>query len=223
MAGSIGPGTKLPSLGHIGFDDLAAAYEPLVDGLIEGGCDLLLVETCQDLLQLRAALDAVRRVGARRRVRLPVGVQITVETTGTMLLGTDALAALAALLPLRPDTIGLNCATGPDAMRDHVRTLCRHSPVPVSVLPNAGLPRNDGGRMVYDLTPEHFADTLAKFVDEFGVGVVGGCCGTEPRHLAALIARLGRTGRAAAAPSSRWSRCRACTRRCPWRSRRAPC
>jgi 5-methyltetrahydrofolate--homocysteine methyltransferase len=195
VAGSIGPGTKLPSLGHIGFDDLAAAYEPLVDGLIEGGCDLLLVETCQDLLQLRAALDAVRRVSARRRVRLPVGVQITVETTGTMLLGTDTLAALAALLPLRPDTIGLNCATGPDAMRDHVRTLCRHSPAPVSVLPNAGLPRNDGGRMVYDLTPEHFADTLARFVEEFGVGVVGGCCGTEPRHLAALIARLG--GRAA--------------------------
>jgi len=195
VAGSLGPGTKLPSLGHIGFDDLAAAYEPLVDGLIEGGCDLLLVETCQDLLQLRAALDAVRRVSERRRVRLPVGVQITVETTGTMLLGTDTLAALAALLPLRPDTIGLNCATGPDAMRDHVRTLCRHSPVPVSVLPNAGLPRNDGGRMVYDLTPERFADTLVRFVEEFGVGVVGGCCGTEPRHLSALIARLG--GRAA--------------------------
>ena len=186
----MGPGTRLPGLGHIGFRDLSASYEPLAQGLVEGGCDLLLIETCQDLLQLRAALDAARRVFARLGRRLPVGLQITVETTGTMLLGTEPLAALAAVLPLKPDFVGLNCATGPDRMRDHVHTLCRHSPVPVSVLPNAGMPYTKDGRMVYDLTPEQFADAVAGYVKEFGVGIVGGCCGTEPRHLKLLAERV---------------------------------
>lgn len=190
VVGSIGPGTKLPSLGHIGFRELRAGYETLVDGLLEGGVDALLVETCQDLLQLRAAVDAVRRIQARRRAAVPLGIQITVENTGTMLLGTETNAALAAVLPLRPDWVGMNCATGPDAMTDHVRTICRHSPVPVSVLPNAGLPSNVDGKMVYDLTPEHFAEVLGGFVEEFGVSLVGGCCGTEPKHLEALIDRL---------------------------------
>jgi len=191
VAGSMGPGTKLPSLGHIAFADLATAYEPLAEGLLEGGCDLLLIETCQDLLQLRAALAGVRRVFARLGRSVPVGLQITVETTGAMLLGTEPPAAVAAVLPLHPDFIGLNCATGPDMMRDHVRTLCRRSPVPVSVMPNAGLPRNDDGRMVYDLTPGDFAAALTDYVDTFGVGFVGGCCGTEPKHLAALCKRIG--------------------------------
>ena len=190
VVGSIGPGTKLPSLGHISYRDLRASYEPLVDGLIEGGADALLVETCQDMLQLRAALEAVRRIQAARRTNLPVGVQITVENTGTMLLGTETVAAVAAVLALRPDWIGMNCATGPDAMTDHVRTLSRHAPIPISVLPNAGLPQNIDGQMVYDLTPERFAEVLAGFVDDFGVQIVGGCCGTEPRHLKALVDRL---------------------------------
>ncbi len=191
VAGSMGPGTKLPSLGHISFADLATSYEPLAEGLLEGGCDLLIIETCQDLLQLRAALAGTRRVFARLGRRVPVGLQITVETTGAMLLGTEPDAALAAVLPLRPDFIGLNCATGPDMMRDHVRTLCRRSPVPVSVMPNAGLPRNDNGKMVYDLTPADFAAALTEYVDTFGVGFVGGCCGTEPHHLRALAERIG--------------------------------
>jgi 5-methyltetrahydrofolate--homocysteine methyltransferase len=187
----MGPGTKLPSLGHIAFADLAAAYEPLAEGLLAGGCDLLLIETCQDLLQLRAALAGVRRVFARFGRRVPVGLQITVETSGAMLLGTEPSAAVAALLPLRPDFIGLNCATGPDMMREHLRTLCRLSPVPVSVMPNAGLPRNEDGRMVYDLTPDDFAAAVVGFVESPGVNLVGGCCGTEPRHLRALAERLG--------------------------------
>ena len=195
VVGSMGPGTKLPSLGHISFGDLRTAYEPLADGLLAGGADALLVETCQDLLQLRAAVDAVRQVFARRRVSVPLGIQITIEQTGTMLLGTETLAALAAVLPLRPDWIGMNCATGPEAMRDHIRTIARHSPVGVSVLPNAGLPRSEDGRMVYDLSPEHFAEVLTGYVDDFGVNIVGGCCGTEPRHLRALVDRL--DGRAA--------------------------
>ena len=195
VVGSIGPGTKLPSLGHMSFRDLRASFEPLIDGLIEGGADVLLIETCQDLLQLRAAVDAMRRVQASRGTKLPFGIQITVENTGTMLLGTETTAALAAVLPLRPDWIGMNCATGPDAMTDHVRSIARHSPVPVSVLPNAGMPANVDGRMVYDLTPDHFAEVLCGFVDDFGVGIVGGCCGTEPRHLKALVERL--DGRAA--------------------------
>ena len=191
VAGSMGPGTKLPSLGHIAYADLAAAYEPLAEGLLEGGVDLLIIETCQDLLQLRAALAGARRVFARLGRAVPVGLQITVETTGTLLLGTEPEAALTAVLPLRPDFVGLNCAVGPDLMREPVRALCRRSPVPVSVMPNAGLPRNDGGRMVYDLTPEDFASALTGYVDEFGVGLVGGCCGTEPRHLEALCAAIG--------------------------------
>ncbi len=191
VAGSMGPGTKLPSLGHIAFADLAAAYEPMAEGLLEGGCDLLMIETCQDLLQLRAALAGVRRVFARLGRTVPIGLQITVETTGAMLLGTEPSAAVTAVLPLHPDFIGLNCATGPEQMRDHVRTLCRRSPVPVSIMPNAGMPRNDDGRMVYDLTPDDFAAALTDYVETFGVGFVGGCCGTEPKHLAALCERIG--------------------------------
>jgi 5-methyltetrahydrofolate--homocysteine methyltransferase len=190
VAGSIGPGTKLPSLGHITLNDLIAAFEPMCRGLVAGGCDLLLIETCQDLLQTRAALFAARRAFAAEGRTLPVGLQITVENTGTMLTGTETRAALATLLPLHPDFVGLNCATGPRAMRDHVRTLCRYSPVPVSVIPNAGMPKNVDGEMVYDLSPEVFAETLGGYVREFGVGIVGGCCGTRPAHLKALVDNL---------------------------------
>ena len=145
VAGSMGPTTKLPSLGHIGFDDMAEAYQEQAAALIEGGVDVLLIETCQDLLQGKAALagvfDAIQAAGKR----LPVTLQVTIEPTGTMLLGTEIGAALAALEPFDIDILGLNCATGPEEMNDAVRFLCHNSPKHVSVLPNAGLPQNVGG------------------------------------------------------------------------------
>jgi 5-methyltetrahydrofolate--homocysteine methyltransferase len=187
VAGSIGPTTKLPSLGHIGFDDMAAAYEEQAAALIEGGVDVLLVETCQDLLQAKAALagvfDAMKHAGKR----LPVTVQVTIESTGTMLLGTEIGAALTALEPYDVDIIGMNCATGPREMNDAVRYLGVNSPKHISVLPNAGLPQNVGGHAVYKLTPEELAQYHRRFITEYGVRIVGGCCGTTPQHLKAVV------------------------------------
>ena len=187
VAGSIGPTTKLPSLGHIGFDDMAAAYEEQALALIEGGVDVLLVETCQDLLQAKAALagvfDAMQKAGRR----LPVAVQVTMEATGTMLLGTEIGAALTALEPYDVDIIGMNCATGPREMNDAVRYLGANSPKIVSVLPNAGLPQNVGGRAVYQLQPQELAQYHKRFITEYGVRIVGGCCGTTPEHLQAVV------------------------------------
>jgi len=187
VAGSIGPTTKLPSLGHIGFDDMAASYEEQARAMIEAGADVLLIETCQDLLQAKAALagvfDAMKAAGKR----LPVTVQVTVESTGTMLLGTEIGAALTALEPYDIDIIGMNCATGPREMNDAVRHLGANSPKHVSVLPNAGLPQNVGGRAVYLLKPEELAEYHKRFITEYGVRVVGGCCGTTPEHLKAVV------------------------------------
>jgi 5-methyltetrahydrofolate--homocysteine methyltransferase len=187
VAGSIGPTTKLPSLGHISFDDMAAAYEEQARALIEAGADVLLVETCQDLLQAKAALagvfDAMKATGRR----LPVTVQVTIESTGTMLLGTEISAALTALEPYDVDVIGMNCATGPREMNDAVRHLGANSPKHVSVLPNAGLPQNVGGRAVYLLKPEELAEYHKRFITEYGVRIVGGCCGTTPEHLKAVV------------------------------------
>ena len=187
VAGSIGPTTKLPSLGHIGFDAMAASYEEQARALIEGGVDVLLIETCQDLLQAKAALagvfDAMKAAGKR----LPVTVQVTVESTGTMLLGTEIGAALTALEPYDVDVIGMNCATGPREMNDAVRHLGANSPKHVSVLPNAGLPQNVGGRAVYLLKPEELAEYHQRFITEYGVRIVGGCCGTTPEHLKAVV------------------------------------
>jgi 5-methyltetrahydrofolate--homocysteine methyltransferase len=187
VAGSIGPTTKLPSLGHMKFDDMAAAYAEQVGALIEGGVDVLLVETCQDLLQAKAALvgvfDALKKAGKR----LPVTLQVTLEATGTMLLGTEIGAALTALEPFDVDVIGLNCATGPVEMNDAVRFLGANSTKQVSVLPNAGLPQNVGGRAVYKLKPEELAQYHKHFVQDYGVRIVGGCCGTTPEHLKAVV------------------------------------
>jgi 5-methyltetrahydrofolate--homocysteine methyltransferase len=192
VAGSIGPTTKLPSLGHISFDEMAAAYLEQVTALLTGGVDLLLVETCQDLLQAKAALagvqDALRQAGRR----IPVAVQVTLEATGTMLLGTEIGAALTALEPFDVDIIGLNCATGPREMNDAVRYLCHNSPKHVSVLPNAGLPQNVGGRAVYMLKPDELAEYHARFIREYGVRIVGGCCGTTPEHLRAVVESCGK-------------------------------
>ena len=187
VAGSIGPTTKLPSLGHISYDAMALAYREQIEALIEGGVDILLLETCQDMLQAKIALaaceDAMRATGKR----LPVQMQVTLEATGTMLLGSEIGAALAVVECFQPDIVGLNCATGPREMNDAVRFLCQNATRPVSVLPNAGLPQNVGGHAVYALTPDELAHYHKQFVEEYGVRVVGGCCGTTPEHLLAVV------------------------------------
>src|SRR5271165_2300628 len=187
VAGSIGPSTKLPSLGHIGFDEMVAAFEEQAAALIEGGVDILLVETAQDLLQAKitvmGVIEAMRKAGKR----LPVTVQVTLQESGTMLLGTEIGAALTALEPLDVDVIGLNCATGPKEMNDSVRYLGLNSTKEVSVLPNAGLPQNVGGETVYALAPAELAQYHKHFVQDYGVRIVGGCCGTTPEHLQAVV------------------------------------
>ncbi|MBV8295993.1 MAG: methionine synthase, partial [Acidimicrobiia bacterium] len=190
VAGSMGPGTKLPSLGQIRFADLRDAYEVQARGLLEGGVDLLLVETCYDLLQAKAAMIACRRAMTAVGCEVPLQVQVTMETTGRMLVGTEIGAALTSLAALRPDVLGLNCATGPVEMSEHLRHLSHYCPVPISCLPNAGLPSVVDGKTHYDLTPEQLADHHARFVTEFGVSIVGGCCGTTPEHLRHVVERV---------------------------------
>src|SRR5438067_2294519 len=191
VAGSIGPTTKLPSLGHIKFDDMVAGYFEQARALIEGGVDVLLIETSQDLLQAKAAVVGVFEAMQKAGKRLPVTVQVTLEATGTMLLGTEIGAALTALEPFDVDIIGLNCATGPIEMNDAVRFLGANSSKHVSVLPNAGLPQNEGGRAVYKLKPEELATYHKHFVQDYGVRIVGGCCGTTPEHLQAVVNAVG--------------------------------
>ena len=187
VAGSMGPTTKLPSLGHISFDDMAASYEEQARALIEAGVDVLLIETCQDLLQVKSALAGSFDAMQALKKRIPLTVQVTIEATGTMLLGTEIGAALTALDPYEIDIIGMNCATGPKEMNDAVRHLCHGTTKPVSVLPNAGLPENVGGHAVYKLTPEELAGYHSRFITEYGVRIVGGCCGTTPEHLKAVV------------------------------------
>jgi len=187
VAGSIGPTTKLPSLGHIRFDDMVASYVEQTLALIEGGVDVLLIETAQDLGQAKAAVVAVFEAMQKAGKRLPVTVQVTLQESGTMLLGTEIGAALTALEPFDVDVIGLNCATGPVEMNDAVRFLGANSTKHVSVLPNAGLPQNEGGHAVYKLTPEELAKYHKHFVQDYGVRIVGGCCGTTPDHLKAVV------------------------------------
>src|SRR5437763_1488187 len=191
VAGSIGPTTKLPSLGHIRFDDMVAGYFEQASALIEGGVDVLLIETSQDLLQAKAAVVGVFEAMQKAGKRIPVTVQVTLEATGTMLLGTEIGAALTAIEPFDVDIIGLNCATGPIEMNDAVRFLGANSSKHVSVLPNAGLPQNEGGRAVYKLKPEELATYHRHFVQDYGVRIVGGCCGTTPEHLQAVVNAVG--------------------------------
>jgi 5-methyltetrahydrofolate--homocysteine methyltransferase len=187
VAGSIGPTTKLPSLGHIGFDAMSAAYLEQVLALIEGGVDVLLIETSQDILQAKAALVAAFEGRKRAGKNIPIQVQVTLEATGTMLLGTEIGAALTTLEVFDVSAIGLNCATGPVEMNDAVRYLSVNSPKHVAVLPNAGLPQNEGGRAVYKLQPKDLASYHKHFVQDYGVRIVGGCCGTTPEHLKAVV------------------------------------
>lgn len=192
VAGSMGPGRKLPTLGHISFLDLKAAYAEQVRGLLDGGVDLLIVETCQDLLQTKAALSAIFENFKAHRRRVPVITQVTIEVFGTMLNGTEIGAALTALAPFPIDVIGMNCGTGPRHMTESIRYLCENAPLPVSVLPNAGLPSVVEGQMHYDETPDTFTTQIIHFANDFGVNIVGGCCGTTPAHLKLVVEAMQR-------------------------------
>ncbi|KOT46547.1 methionine synthase [Streptomyces caelestis] len=190
VLGSMGPGTKLPTLGHTTFSAIRDAYQRNAEGLLAGGADALLVETTQDLLQTKASVIAARRAMGTAGFEVPLIVSVTVETTGTMLLGSEIGAALTALEPLGIDLIGLNCATGPAEMSEHLRHLARHSRVRLSCMPNAGLPEltKDGAR--YPLSPGELADAQENFVRDYGLSLVGGCCGTTPEHLRRLVERV---------------------------------
>ena len=202
VIGSMGPGTRLPSLGQIKFDDLHAAFHTQARGLLDGGVDAILVETCQDLLQAKAALIAATDAMAESGRKVPLLCSVTIETTGQMLLGSEIGAALTALEPLGVDVFGVNCATGPDFMHEHLRYLRGASPLPILCQPNAGLPRLEGDRTIYDLTPEQFVQAHTAFVREYGVNVIGGCCGTTPEHLRVAVEALWGATPAARAPIS---------------------
>ncbi|MEQ0563375.1 methionine synthase [Amycolatopsis sp. NEAU-NG30] len=193
VLGSVGPGTKLPTLGHAPFTTLRDAYREEVRGLLAGGADAVIVETTQDILQTKASIIGAKRAMAAEGRQVPILASITVETTGTMLLGTEVAAALAALEPLGIDVIGLNCATGPAEMSEHLRQLAKHARVPLSVMPNAGLPELGPDGAVYPLGPEALVEALTGFVREFGVGLVGGCCGTTDEHIRQLAAAVADT------------------------------
>ncbi|SIM67708.1 methionine synthase [Micromonospora cremea] len=190
VLGSIGPGTKLPTLGHADYATLRDAYQENAAGLIVGGSDALIIETCQDLLQVKAAVVGSKRAMAELGQPVPIICHVAVETTGTMLVGSEIGAALAAIEPLGVDLIGLNCSTGPAEMSEHLRYLSQHSRIPVSVMPNAGLPVLTADGAYFPLTPVELADALERFITEYGVGLVGGCCGTTPEHIQVLAERL---------------------------------
>ncbi|HVQ98255.1 MAG TPA: homocysteine S-methyltransferase family protein, partial [Mycobacterium sp.] len=190
VLGSMGPGTKLPTLGHTEYAVIRDAYTEAALGMLDGGADAILVETCQDLLQLKAAVLGSRRAMAQLGRHIPVFTHVTVETTGTMLLGSEIGAALTAIEPLGVDMIGLNCATGPAEMSEHLRYLSRHARVPVSVMPNAGLPVLGANGAEYPLQPDELAEALSGFIGEFGLSLVGGCCGTTPEHIRRVAAAV---------------------------------
>ncbi len=186
VLGSAGPGTKLITLGHVGYAELLASYRVQMDGLLEGGVDGILIETCQDLGQIKVAVRAAKEAMAAAKRKVPLWVQATVETTGTLLVGSEIGAVLASVEPLGLDVLGLNCATGPDEMHAHLQTLAEASPFALSCLPNAGLPLNVDGQVAYPLGPEAFAGKVLHAASEFGLAIVGGCCGTTPDHIRAL-------------------------------------
>ncbi len=190
IAGSVGPGTKLPSLGHIGVKELARSTREQVEALLEAGVDCLIIETCQDLLQTKTALVAAFEVLEAGGLDLPVLASVTIEQQGTMLVGSDIGAVVATLEPFKLFSLGLNCATGPQDMMSHVRYLSHHWPQRISVIPNQGLPEVLNGETVYPLAPADYAAQMYHFVTELGVSIVGGCCGTSPAHIKALSEKL---------------------------------
>jgi 5-methyltetrahydrofolate--homocysteine methyltransferase len=197
VAGSIGPSGMLPSsedpdLGRLSLDDLVPVFAEQAQGLVEGGADVVILETSQDMLEMKAQILGCRIAFERVGRRVPIQCSVTLDPTGRMLLGTDIRGALATLEAMQVELIGLNCSTGPDLMRDSVRYLAQNASTPIHCIPNAGLPINDGGRAVYPMRPEPMAETLREFVVEQGVNIVGGCCGTTPEHIRALVAAVGR-------------------------------
>ncbi|HEY4671840.1 MAG TPA: homocysteine S-methyltransferase family protein, partial [Gemmatimonadaceae bacterium] len=193
VAASMGPTGMLPSssdpvLSRISYEELAANYYEQAKYLVEGGVDLLLIETSQDILEVKAAVAGIEKLFTEIGRRLPIQTQVTLDVSGRMLLGTDIASAMTTLEALKVDVIGLNCSTGPEHMREPVRYLSEHATLPLSVIPNAGLPINTGvGEAVYPLEPQPMANALSEFVKDFGVRIVGGCCGTTPEHLSAIV------------------------------------
>ena len=191
VAGSVGPTTKLPSLGHISREALVAALQEQVEALVDAGVDMLVFETCQDLMQLKcglvAAFEALERLGRL----VPVMASVTVERSGAMLVGSDIAAVAATLEPFPLFSLGLNCATGPADMESHIRYLSQQWPGRISCMPNQGIPEVIGGQTVYPLAPDEYARQMRQFVEHYGVSVVGGCCGTSPEHIRALAGRVG--------------------------------
>ncbi len=209
VAGSMGPTTKLPTLGHVDFDTMKASFAEQAEGLLAGNVDLMLVETCQDVLQIKAALQGIEAAFSKTGQRRPLMVSVTMEATGTMLVGSDIAAVVAILEPFPIDVLGLNCATGPEQMKEHIRYLSEVSPFVVSCIPNAGLPENIGGVAHYRLTPLEMKLQLMHFVEDLGVQVIGGCCGTTPEHihaLAELVAELKPAPRPVRTPENRHAR-----------------
>ncbi|SEA14822.1 5-methyltetrahydrofolate--homocysteine methyltransferase [Desulfuromusa kysingii] len=190
VAGSVGPGTKLPSLGHIEVSELASATREQVEALLEAGVDCLIIETCQDLLQTKTALIAAFEVLEHCRQPVPVMASVTIEQQGTMLVGSDIAAVVAALEPFPLFSLGLNCATGPQDMISHINYLSENWPKRISVIPNQGLPEVVNGETCYPLSPEDYAEQMYQFVVNQGVSIVGGCCGTSSAHIAALVKRI---------------------------------
>ncbi len=186
VAGSIGPTTKIPTLGHIDFDTMRESYEEQAKGLIDGDVDLIIIETCQDVLQIKSALNGVFDAQNLTGRNVPIMVSVTIETTGTILIGSDISAVVTILEPYPIDILGLNCATGPVQMKSHIKYLCEHSPFVISCIPNAGLPENIGGKAHYKLTPIELKMQLMHFVEDLGVKIIGGCCGTTPEHIRQL-------------------------------------
>ncbi len=187
VAGSIGPTTKLPTLGHVKFDALVDSYKEQAEGLIDGGIDLIVIETCQDALQIKCAINGVSKALNSRKKQLPIMVSVTMETTGTMLLGTEISAVINILEPFAIDILGINCATGPAEMKSHIKYLSAESPFEISCVPNAGLPENISGKAHYRLTPIELKIQLMHFINDLGVRIVGGCCGTTPEHIKSLV------------------------------------
>jgi len=190
VAGSLGPTTKLVSLGHITQDALEANYREQAEALIEAGVDAVIIDTCQDLLQVKTAVLAVLDSAAAAGRELPILVSVTIEQTGTMLVGSDIGAICATLEPFPIFSLGLNCATGPSAMESHIRYLSHQWPKRISCIPNQGLPEVVDGKTVYKLGPEQYAQHMKAFVEQQGVSIVGGCCGTTPEHTRALVNAL---------------------------------
>ena len=195
VAGSIGPSGKLPSmsdpeLSNVTFDELADVFREQAVGLLKGGVDLIIIETTQDILELKAAIVGVQNAFNGTGIRVPIQAQVTLDTTGRMLLGTDISAVQTILAGMQIDILGMNCSTGPEHMRAAIRYLGENSPLPISCIPNAGMPQNVNGQAVYGMEPDHFANELNEFVTKHHVAVVGGCCGTTPEHIAALVSKL---------------------------------